>query len=107
MRQRVKRIRPQLLVIPNHADVVAAFKRACNAPVDLIAIELERNEKATGDVLQLFAYVAGFKGQLCHEMPGEHADPKKLIGAAEVLAQTASMVARRAINGRIRSPIGV
>lgn len=103
MRQKVKRIRPQLLVIPERDRIIEAFRRSCTAPVELITMELERNETlAKGDVIELYAFIRGFTGQLRHIMVGEDISVQKLIGGAEMLAMTASAHVRRMGYGRSR-----
>lgn len=85
-----------MLVIPNYDAVVAAFKRALTFDIKLVAIELERSEtQRFGSVVELVAFTRNPALTIRHLMGTDDPVPARLIGAAEVLAQTASVAGRR------------
>lgn len=87
---------PQLLSIPNREAVIAAFKRAQTYPLDLIAIELETHQSLiSGDGYKLVAFVRDGALNAQHIMPTGEITERQLLGAAEILAQTLSVGARR------------
>jgi hypothetical protein len=87
---------PQLLSIPNRDEVLAAFKRAQTFPLDLISIEFETHPSVAGDCYKLVAFVRNPSLNAQHIMPsGDMPSERQLIGAAEVLAQSLSIGARR------------
>lgn len=86
---------PQLLSIPNREAVLAAFKRAQTYPLDLIAIELETHQSLHGNGYKLVAFVRDGALNAQHIMPAGEISERQLLGAAEILAQTLSMGARR------------
>src|SRR6266576_2558795 len=93
--RRPARSAPQLLSIPNRADVERAFRRTCG-PVKMIAIELERGHTQTfGDTLELFVFTREPNLTINHVMPGRQINMGALIAAAEILGQTAALQARR------------
>lgn len=100
-RARPPRTPPRLLTLPNRDEVMKAFHRSCPVPVGLLDIELERVASIHGDRLMLTAFVTKPRW-LNHQHQLSSADPKALIGAAEILGQTAALHMRRAgaSNGR-------
>lgn len=96
---------PQLLSIPNREAVIAAFKRAATYPMDLIAIELETHQsQMLGNGYKLVAFIRQDALNNQHIIPGDTPPTeRRLIGAAEVMAQSMSNTLRKkygAQNGR-------
>jgi len=93
---------PQLLVLPDRPRVEAALRGACRGPLDIVALELERNESFVhGQVLEMVAVVRhpapheSIRLTLRHVMPGGQPNMREIVGGAEVLGQTISMRFRR------------
>lgn len=93
----------QLLILPDRPKVECALRYACgNLDVDIIAIELERNESFVhGDVLELVVVVRfpapdhAKRLTLRHVMPGGEPSVRELIGGAEAAGQSIGMRFRR------------
>lgn len=99
MRRPVRKL-PQLLVLPNRDKVERALVANCVGPIDVLALELERNESVVhGEVLELVTVVrdpdSGKRVTLRHVMPGGDPNVRELIGGAEAHGQTISMRFRR------------
>jgi len=105
MRKPPKPAQLQLLVLPGRAKVEAALRAACRGPVDLVAVELERNETLhSGEVLELVVVVLFPRPDpgktvrkrltVRHVMPGGEPNVRALVAGAEALGQ--------AISGRFR-----
>lgn len=94
---------PQLLVLPERDWVERALRYSCGNPsVDVIALELERNESFVhGPVLELVVVVrfpppdAAKRLTLRHVMPGGEPDVRGLVGGAEASGQSIAMRFRR------------
>lgn len=94
---------PQLLVLPERAKVERSLRYACGNPaVDIIALELERNESFVhGNVLELVVVVRfpvpdhAKRLTLRHVMPGGEPSVRELIGGAEAAGQSIGMRFRR------------
>lgn len=91
---------PQLLVLPERVRVEAALVSNCRGPVEVLALELERNESVVhGQVLELVTVVRDPESRkrvtLRHVMPGGEPSLRELIGGAEAHGQTISMRFRR------------
>lgn len=89
---------PQLLVLPDWPRVEAALRSACRGPLDIVALELERNESFVhGHVLEMVAVVRhpapheSKRLTLRHVMPGGQPNMREIVGGAEVLGQTIFM----------------
>lgn len=104
---RVKRIRPQLLVIPDRETVEQAFQKASSEKS--FNLELERNETLFhGEVLMLVAFVRNPLGgtlTVSHVMPGaEEPSVAMLVDAARVLGNTIRIRFQKQVtNGRRRT----
>ena len=93
---------PQLLVIPDRERVERLLRAACRGDLNLIALELERNQTLQfGEVNVLVAFVrkpgerVGPGLAIRHMMPGGEVTARMLAGAAEALAATINLNFKR------------
>ena len=86
---------PVQLKLPYATDVYAAIFEAF-PEARIIAVEYEKVETLTfGTTRVMTAFFDGFKHPLSHVMPDEEPTRRSIIGAAEVIGQTARMQHRR------------
>lgn len=100
--KRPSRRAPQLLVLPDRIRVEKALRYACGAPVNIAALELERNEtQAYGEVLELVTVVMfpapddRKRLTLRHVMPGGEPNLRHIVSGAEAAGQSIRMRFRR------------
>lgn len=106
---------PQLLALPERERVERALRAASRGPLEVVALELERNESFEhGEVLEFVAVVlfppdpAGpgksRRLTLRHVMPGGAPNMREIIGGAEAIGQ-AIRIRFRSYGGVWASPV--